>query len=220
MSTAIVTGANRGIGLELCRQLHANGWTVVGACRTASPELREAADEVWDGLDVGDDGVVEELRGRAAGRTFDLVLNNAGVLQRQSLDRLDWDSMRLQFEINALGPLRVTSALLGTLRAGSKVAILTSRMGSIDDNTSGGAYGYRMSKAAVNIAGVSLARDLFGRGIAVAILHPGFVRTDMTHGRGYLDVAEAAEGLLARIDQLTLETSGTFWHSNGEILPW
>lgn len=220
MSTAIVTGANRGIGLELCRQLKAAGWTVVGTTRLRSQQLEEVADEVWTDIDVGVDGVVQELRARSAGRSFDLLINNAGVLSRQSLDHLDWDAMRLQYEVNALGPVRVTAALLPALGEEAKVAIVTSRMGSIADNTSGSSYGYRMSKAAVNIAGVSLARDLHGRGIAVALLHPGFVRTGMTGGRGYIDASEAASGLLARIDELTLEASGSFWHGNGEVLPW
>ncbi len=220
MPTAIVTGANRGIGLEFCRQLKDKGWTVVGTCRLRSQQLDEVADEVWAGVDVSEDDVVHDLRERSQGRTFDLVINNAGVLSRQSLDHLDWDAMRLQYEVNALGPLRVTAGLLPTLPDGGKVAIITSRMGSIEDNTSGSSYGYRMSKAAVNMAGMSLARDLEGRGVAVAILHPGFVRTGMTGGSGFIDAPEAAAGLLARIDELTLETSGSFRHSNGEPLPW
>ncbi len=220
MSTAIVTGANRGIGLELCRQLSAAGWTVVGACRAASDGLQAVASEVWDAVDVGDDGVVERLRGLAGDRPIDLVINNAGILRRETLDRLDWQSMRRQFEVNSLGPLRVTSALLPNLRPGSKVAIVTSRMGSIGDNTSGGRYGYRMSKAAVNAAGVSLARDLAARGVSVAILHPGFVRTEMTGGNGLVDAPEAAAGLLARIEDLGPDSSGTFWHAQGDVLPW
>jgi len=115
----------------------------------------------------------------------------------------------------------VTSALLPRLGPGAKVALVTSRMGSIDDNSSGGAYGYRMSKAALNMAGKSLSADLRGRGIAVAILHPGMVNTDMIGGHGgQVEPAEAARGLLARIDELTLETSGGFWHANGQQLPW
>lgn len=220
MPTVIVTGANRGIGLELCRQLSADGWTVIGACRRATDACRAVASEVWEGVDVADDGCVARLRGLAGARALDLVINNAGILRRETLDGLDWSSMRQQFEVNALGPLRVTSALLPNLRSGGKVAIVTSRMGSIADNTSGGRYGYRMSKAAVNAAGVSLARDLAGRGIAVAILHPGFVRTEMTGGQGLVDVSEAAAGLLARIAELTPETSGTFWHAQGDVLPW
>ncbi len=128
--------------------------------------------------------------------------------------------MRRQFEVNSLGPLRVTAALRGNFGEGSKVAIITSRMGSIADNTSGGRYGYRMSKTAVNMAGRSLAQDLREAGVAVVILHPGFVRTDMTGGQGLIDAPESAAGLIARIDELTLETSGSFRHTNGEDLPW
>jgi NAD(P)-dependent dehydrogenase (short-subunit alcohol dehydrogenase family) len=133
---------------------------------------------------------------------------------------MDFDRMRRQFEVNSLGPLRVTYALLPNLDEGSKVVIITSRMGSIGDNTSGSRYGYRMSKAAVNIAGVSLSHDLRPRGIAVAILHPGFVRTEMTNHQGLIDAPESAAGLLQRINELTMETSGSFWHANGERLPW
>ena len=219
MNTALVTGANRGIGLELARQLHAAGWSVIGVCRTSTPAL-EAVAEVWDGLDVGDDGVVDALRARLGDRPVQLLINNAGILRRQALPDLDWDGMRQQFEVNTLGPLRVTSAALPNLQSGSKVAIVTSRMGSIDDNTSGSHYGYRMSKAAVNIAGVSLARDLERRGIAVILLHPGHVRTEMTRGSGQVDAATAARGLLARIDELDLATTGTFRHAQGQALPW
>jgi len=219
MNTALVTGANRGIGLELARQLHAAGWSVIGVCRTSTPAL-EAVAEVWDGLDVGDDGVVDALRARLGDRPVQLLINNAGILRRQALPDLDWDGMRQQFEVNTLGPLRVTSAALPNLQSGSKVAIVTSRMGSIDDNTSGSHYGYRMSKAAVNIAGVSLARDLERRGIAVILLHPGHVRTEMTRGSGQVDAATAARGLLARIDELDLASTGTFRHAQGQALPW
>ena len=219
MPTALVTGANRGIGLELCRQLNDAGWSVIGACRSGSDALAGVA-EVLDGVDVADDAVVSVLRERLGDRAIDLLINNAGILQRQSLGNLDWDGMRKQFEVNALGPLRVTSALLDNLAPGAKVAIVTSRMGSIDDNTSGSHYGYRMSKAAVNIAGVSLARDLEHRGIPVILLHPGHVRTDMTRGSGQVDAATAAAGLLARIDDLSLSTTGSFKHAQGQTLPW
>ncbi len=219
MLTALITGANRGIGLELARQLTNKGVKVIGVCRSSSPEL-DALAEVWDGIDVGQDSCVAALRKRAAGRSIDLLVNNAGILRHQGIESLHWDDLRLQFEVNSLGPLRVTQALLGCLSAGSKVAIVTSRMGSIADNTSGGAYGYRMSKAAVNIAGVSLAKDLAERGIAVVLLHPGWVQTGMTGGRGHVTAAESVRGLLARIDELTLETSGTFHHAQGEPLPW
>ena len=220
MGTALISGANRGIGLELCRQLAARGDEVIAACRAASAELRELGVRVEEGLEVTDREAVAALARRLEGAPIDLLVNNAGILTRESLDDLDFDRMRRQFEVNSLGPLRLTHALLPNLGRGAKVAIITSRMGSIGDNTSGSHYAYRMSKAAVNMAGVSLAHDLRERGVAVAILHPGFVRTEMTDGRGFVDTDESAAGLLARIAELTLESSGGFWHANGERLPW
>jgi NAD(P)-dependent dehydrogenase (short-subunit alcohol dehydrogenase family) len=153
-------------------------------------------------------------------RAVEVLINCAGVLSDESLADLDFDRMRHQFEVNSLGPLRVTAALRAKLARGAKVAIITSRMGSIDDNTSGGRYGYRMSKCAVNMAGRSLAHDLKDSGVAVAVIHPGFVRTDMTGHQGLIDPPESAAGIIARVDELTLETSGGFWHANGERLPW
>ncbi len=220
MPTALVTGANRGIGLEICRQLAERGWSIIAVCRKPSASLESLGPRIEAGVDVSSDASVAALARRLAGEKLDLIVNNAGILSDESLGDLDFDRIRRQLEVNALGPLRVTHALLANLAPGSKVAIVTSRMGSIADNTSGGRYGYRMSKAAVNMAGVSLAHDLRGRGVAVALLHPGFVRTDMTGGNGLIDPPAAAAGLLARIDALTLESSGGFWHSNGERLPW
>ncbi|MEZ4385941.1 MAG: SDR family oxidoreductase [Nannocystaceae bacterium] len=220
MSTYVISGANRGIGLELCRQLQARGDAVIALCREPSRDLAALGVRVEAGVDVTDDAAVSALAGRLADVDVDVLINNAGLLHQEPLEALDFDRIRRQFEVNALGPLRLTAALRGRIRSGGKVGIITSRMGSLSDNTSGGAYGYRMSKAAVNAAGVSLARDLAGAGIAVALLHPGWVRTDMTGGRGLIDPPEAAAGLLARLDALDLESSGGFWHSNGERLPW
>ena len=219
MANALVTGANRGIGLELCRQLQARGDHVIAACRNVSPELAELGVRIETEVDVASDVSVTRLAQRVD-RPIDILINNAGILTNETIDDLSFERIRKQLEVNTLGPLRVTAALLPRLREGSKVVIITSRMGSIADNTSGSRYGYRMSKAAVNMAGVSLAHDLRPRGIAVAILHPGFVRTGMTGHQGHVDPAESARGLLARIDELTLETSGTFWHASGEELPW
>jgi NAD(P)-dependent dehydrogenase (short-subunit alcohol dehydrogenase family) len=220
MATVLITGASRGIGLELARQYRDRGDTVVAACREATPALEALGVKVVEGADVTDEAAVERMAATLDGEPLDVLVNNAGVLSVESLDDLDLDRIRRQLEVNSLGPLRVTAALRDRLRPGAKVAIVTSRMGSIDDNTSGGYYGYRMSKAAVNMAGRSLAHDLKGRGVAVAILHPGFVRTDMTGHQGHVEPAESAAGLIARIDELTLETSGGFWHANGEPLPW
>jgi NAD(P)-dependent dehydrogenase (short-subunit alcohol dehydrogenase family) len=148
------------------------------------------------------------------------VIANAGVLEPDTLEHLDFDVLRQQFEVNALGALRSVFALLPRLAAGAKLALITSRMGSIGDNSSGNYYGYRMSKAALNAAGVSLAHDLKPRGISVAILHPGYVRTAMTGNQGGVPASQAAEQLIARVSALSIETSGTFWHANGEVLPW
>jgi NAD(P)-dependent dehydrogenase (short-subunit alcohol dehydrogenase family) len=220
MPTALVTGANRGIGLELTRQLKEKGWDVIGACRSSSEALDKLGVRVEAGVDVSSAQSVQELAGRLEGVSLDLLLNNAGILRSETLEEMDFDSIRQQFEVNSVGPLRVTHALLGHLNKGAKVGLVTSRMGSIADNTSGSRYGYRMSKAALNMAGVSLAHDLKDREISVAILHPGFVRTDMTGRNGLLNADESASGLLQRMEELTLETSGTFWHTNGEVLPW
>ena len=218
--TALVTGANRGIGLELCRLLVGRGDRVIAACRSVSNELNALDVQVEEGVDVTSEDSVAHLVRRLGGQSIDLLINNAGILSSESLTGMDFEAVRWQFEVNAMGPLRVTHALLPQIGPGAKVGIVTSRMGSITDNTSGSRYGYRMSKAAVNMAGVSLAHDLRERGVSVALLHPGFVATDMTGGRGNVEPAEAAAGLLARLDDLSLESTGGFWHANGEALPW
>lgn len=221
MATYLVTGANRGIGYEYCRQLQARGDHVIAVCRSTSEELQQLGVQVEAGIDITSDASVADLQNRLSDQGIDVLIHNAGILKRMTLDSLDFGSIREQFEVNALGPLRVTQALLPHLQGGSKIVLMTSRMGSIGDNTSGGSYGYRMSKVALSMAGKSLAHDLKPRGIAVAILHPGFVQTQMTNFTANgITPEESVQGLLARIDQLTLENSGTFWHANGEVLPW
>lgn len=217
MRNIVITG---GIGFELARQLHARGDNVIAVCRKSSPALEALGVRVEAGVDVSDGESVAALPQRLSGAEIDVLINNAGILRSENLERMNFDSVREQFDVNAIGPLRVTAALAPLLRGGAKVAIITSRMGSIADNGSGGYYGYRMSKAAVNAAGMSLARDLKGRGIAVALIHPGMVATEMT-GRNGIAPAEAAAGVITRIDDLTLATSGKFIHAGtGEELPW
>lgn len=221
MTTYLITGANRGIGYEYCRQLKARGETVIAVCRSASEELKQLGVQVEQGIDITLDTSVADLQTRLGDKTIDVLINNAGILKRVTLDDLDINSIREQFEVNALGALRVIHALLPNLKAGSKIVLMTSRMASIDDNTSGGSYGYRMSKVALSMAGKSLAHDLKERGIAVAILHPGLVQTRMTNfAMGGITPEASVQGLLTRIDELTLENTGTFWHANGEVLPW
>ncbi len=219
MATYLVTGANRGIGLEYCRQLKERGDNVIAVCRSMSNELKDLDVEVETDVDITSDSSVSQLVKKLDGKNLDVLINNAGIVERVNLDNLDFDSIRRQFEINAVGPLRLTKALLNNLKSGSKIVIMTSRMGSIDDNTSGGSYGYRMSKVALSMAGKSLSEDLKSQGIPVAILHPGLVQTRMTAFSG-ITTEESVKGLLARIDQLNMDNTGTFWHSNGEILPW
>ncbi len=221
--TALVTGSNRGIGLELCSQLKQRGFNVIAACRHSSPALDALGVEVIENVEVSDPKSLSALAKKLAGRRIDWLINNAGIANGIAMDELNEDniaSCKRMYEVNSLGPLLTTQALLDNLGQGSKVGIITSRMGSIADNDSGGSYGYRMSKAAVNAAGKSLSIDLKPKGIAVAILHPGWVRTDMTGHNGLIDTDESAKGLLDRMEELTLETSGSFWHTNGELLPW
>lgn len=219
MSTILVTGCNRGIGLELVRQLSERGDDVIGVCRKASDSLQSSGARVIEGIDVADAGDIERLRATLADRPIDVLINNAGILRRDRFGEIDYDEMLQQFKVNTLGPLRVTEALADNLHEGSKVAIVTSRVGSIDDNSSGGNWGYRTSKTAVNMVGTNLMHEFRPRGIAVALLHPGLVATDMTGGTG-ITPAESASGLIQRIDELKMETSGSFWHAEGYVLPW
>lgn len=222
MSTVLITGANRGIGLALTRRFHQRGDQVIAVCRRASDELDGLGVRVEADVDVTAGDSLAALRRRLDDVSIDILINNAGVMRRTSFDDIEdeLDACRLQFEVNSLAPLRVTRALEDRLAPDARVAIVTSRMGSIGDNDSGGHYGYRMSKAAVNMAGVSMAHELKPRGIAVVLLHPGYVRTDMTGNTGHIDTSESATGLIQRIDELTLDTTGTFWHANGERLEW
>ncbi len=219
MATVLVTGANRGIGLQLCMQFTARGDDVIAVCRETTDELSALGVRIIDGIDVGSGAAVETLRQELSGQALDILVNNAGILLRDSFGDIDYDEMAEQYRINTLGPLRVTEALAENLHEGSKVAIVSSRVGSIEDNGSGGNYGYRASKAAVNMIGTNLRHELLPRGIAVAILHPGLVATDMTGGSG-IPPADSARGLIERIDELTLENTGGFWHAEGYTLPW
>jgi NAD(P)-dependent dehydrogenase (short-subunit alcohol dehydrogenase family) len=218
--TALVTGANRGIGLALCNRLKNGGRDVIAVCRASSPALEALGVRVEAGVDVTSDEAVSALARRLHGVALDELICNAGILREDGLEDRAYDDIREQIEVNAIAPVRVVAALRRNIRRGGKIALITSRMGSIGDNGSGGYYGYRMSKAALNAAGMSLARDLAPSGIAVAILHPGYVRTDMTDHSGNTDPAEAARQLVDRLEALTLETTGTFWHANGQVLPW
>ena len=219
MASWLVTGSNRGIGLALCRLLQARGDSVIAVCRTPSEELQELGVRIEMGIELTSATSLEDLSKRLAGVQLDGAILNAGILEGDDLESFSAESLRRQFEVNAVAPLLLARALLPNLSAGSKLGLITSRMGSIDDNSSGGYYGYRMSKTALNMAGRSLAVDLRPRGIAVVILHPGMVATRMV-GYSGTPPEQAATGLLARLDALKLGGSGRFWHAKGEELPW
>lgn len=220
MATWLVIGANRGIGLELARQLHERGERVVATCRTSSSQLDAVGCRVVEGIDVADGEVGARLVSALADEQVDVVVSNAGILRRDTGDAIDLESAREQFEVNTLGPLRVVNAVLPRLERGAKLGFVSSMAGSIGDGPSGGTYGYRMSKAALNMAAANLAHELAPRAIHVLALHPGYVRTEMTGGGGNVDPTDAAAGLIARLDELDASRSGSFVHADGRELPW
>ncbi len=221
MSTYLITGANRGIGLELVRQLSTRGENVIATCRSQSSELHSLSVRVETGIDITCGDSIIKLRENLNDTKIDVLIQNAGIAEFNSLSNLDPRSIVHQFEVNALSPLCFAQTMLSNLSKPGKIALISSRMGSIEDNSSGGSYGYRMSKVALCMAGKSLSIDLRSKDISVAILHPGLVSTRMTgFTSNGIKAKESARGLIQRIDELTLENTGTFWHANGQILPW
>ncbi len=221
MATYLITGANRGIGLELVKQLKNRGESVIATCRSTSKELNALSVRVEAGIDITSGESVIKLRDSLKDTKIDVLIQNAGIAEFNSLSNLDPQSIVDQFKVNALSPLCFVQTMLNHLSKSAKIALISSRMGSIEDNSSGGSYGYRMSKVALCMAGKSLAVDLKPKDISVAILHPGLVSTRMTgFTANGIHPKESVKGLIERIDELTLDNTGTFWHSNGEILPW
>ena len=214
----LITGANKGIGLELCKNALEKGYKVSATCRQSSKELDALPLTVFDKVDVRDEESIKRIKPEIP--SLDLLINNAGILANETFDNMDWQSISDQLSINAIGPIKCTSLLLSKMKDPSKVALVTSRMGSIEDNDSGGYYGYRMSKAALNAAGKSMSIDLKSKGIAVLIVHPGFVKTSMTGFNGMVTPSESASNIFERIDDLSLNTSGAFLHAEGSPLPW
>ncbi len=218
--TVLITGANRGIGLEFSKQYKEQGLEVFAVCREASDELRALDVNIFENIDVTSDASLTALRDKLSGVTINILINNAGIFLNETLDQMDFSQITKQYEVNTLAPLKVAMALLPRLDKGSKMAFVSSRMGSIEDNTSGSYYGYRMSKAGLNALGKSLAMDLKDEEIAVILLHPGYVKTKMTGFNGDITPDVAASGLIKRIDELNIETTGCFMHSDGSELEW
>lgn len=216
----VITGANRGIGLALVKVYLSRGDQVFGVCRTSSEALEASGATVIRGVDVCEPETFKKMAAALGDHKIHILINNAGILHAESIGEIDYTQITQQLLVNAVAPLQVTESLLPYCADNAKLGFVTSRMGSVADNSSGGYYGYRMSKAALNAAGKSLANDLKSRGMAVALLHPGFVQTDMVNHAGDISSDTAAQRLSERMDGLNLENSGTFWHSNGDVLPW
>ena len=214
----VVFGANRGIGLEFCKRYKDSGFQVTAICRQSSAALNQVADIVYTSVDTTNLNKIQEISEKID--EVDMLVHVAGILRDESLEEMNFGTIGEQMAVNAMGPLMSIMGLLPRIKSGGKIAVLTSRMGSIADNSSGGRYGYRMSKAALNAAMKSLSIDLKDKGIAVGILHPGYVRTDMTGGNGLIDTGESVWGMMKVLEKLDMDNTGTFWHMNGEELPW
>lgn len=220
----LVTGANRGLGLEFVTQLKAKGYEVIGTARSPdqATELKATGARV-EQLDVADQASVTSLAARLDGVSIDILINNAGMLNRadSSLDTLDFEAMERSFQVNSLGPLRVTHALLSNLKAGERKTIvsITSRLGSIELST-GGLYSYRTSKTALNQINKIFSSELAPQGFTCVVMHPGWVKTDMGGSGATLTKAESISGMLAVIENLSTESTGKFFNYDGAELPW
>lgn len=220
MSTVVIVGANRGIGLELCKQYLDRQDTVYALCRSASPELQALNANVIEGIDVTDETIMDIVAEKFTNKKVDILIHNSGILKADNWDDLSFENMRDHFEVNTLGPLRIVRAFAPYMNQPSKIGLVSSRVGSINDNSSGRMYAYRTSKTALNMVAKNIAIDLKGRDIAVAILHPGYVKTRMTGYNGDVEPSESAAGLITRMDELNLSNTGHFWHAQGQELPF
>ena len=224
MATAVIVGADRGIGAALVDVYRHRGDDAVAVCLGDGSAWAGTDVRVVGQIDVTDTSAVEKLAGELASTSIDILVHVAGVGALDRWREFDFERMLEHYNLNALGPLRVVSALADNLKRGSKVGIVTSRMGSIADNGSGRMYSYRMSKAAANILGVNLHHELKPKGVHVVLLHPGMVATEMTKGaRGwdrFTKPAEAAAGLATQLDALGPNTPIEFRHADGTLLPW
>ena len=224
MPSIFITGASRGLGLEFARQYAAAGWTVTVACREPSraPDLAALGVETV-ALDLADPGSIRGAAEALRGRSFDILLNNAGVYgEGQQFGRLseaEWERVML---INAIAPLKLTEAFLPHLMAAQKklMVFVTSKMGSIADNSSGGAYIYRSSKAALNAAVKSLSIDLEPRGVTTLLLHPGWVQTDMGGPNALISAEESIAGMRRQIEAVQPGQPLKFLDYTGALLPW
>lgn len=222
MPTILITGANRGLGLEFARQYAAAGWRVLATVRDplSGRSASEAGAEVYV-ADVADISTLRRLKAALAGVSLDIVLNNAGVYgQNQDFGAVDAEAFLKVMRVNTLAPLQVAELFADQVPAGGIIAAVSSKMGSVTENTSGGFYAYRASKAALNMVIKSLSLDLAGQGVAVVALSPGWVRTDMGGANAPLDPPQAVAGMKAVLDKVKLNDSGKFFHFDGSEVAW
>ncbi|HEY4136394.1 MAG TPA: SDR family oxidoreductase [Alphaproteobacteria bacterium] len=226
MPTILVTGANRGLGLEFARQYAADGWRVIATCRDPAKagELKALPSVEVHALDVADIGAGAKLASSLAGTPIDLLLNNAGVYgaRQQALGNLDAEDWLNVLRVNSVAPLKLAEAFLPHLRAGKgkTAAFVTSLMGSIADNGSGRFYAYRSSKAALNAAVKSFAVDTAADGLIAVLLHPGWVQTDMGGPGAPVTPKESIAGMRKVLAGLKAQDSGRFFAYDGKALPW
>jgi len=226
MPSMLVTGSNRGIGLEFVRQYAAEGWRVHAACRRPEAARELAAvegDVAIHRLDVADDRRIAALAEGLADEALDILVNNAGVGgPREGFGETDTATWLDVFRVNSIAPLHMAERFIEHLMRGRRKLIvgLTSRMGSIADNTGGGYYIYRSSKAALNAAMKSLAIDLAPRGVAVVVFHPGWVKTDMGGPGAQIAPQASVAGMRRKIESLGPADSGRFFNYDGSPLPW
>lgn len=223
----LIIGASRGIGLEFANQFVARNVNLYITCRKINQNLQDFAAahpnvQILENIEVGNDTVMDAIKDSSVlPSKIDIAVFNSGIYVDD--DYKTWKSQSLidQFNVNSLGPMRIFRALLESnrLQENSKYCVVSSRSGSIGD-TGTRLYGYRMSKCAVNIAMRTLANEVKDQKIAIGILHPGYVNTDMTGHKAFIDPDESVSGMMKLIDNLNLENSGTFWHTNGSVLPW
>jgi NAD(P)-dependent dehydrogenase (short-subunit alcohol dehydrogenase family) len=219
MTHILITGAESGLGLALTRVFIDAGNTVAAVCRESSPALDALAPDIHQGVDVTNAAAVYRAAAEMGAKTIDVLINNAGIMIEDHIDRIDIAAIRAQFEVNALGPLSMALAFRKRFRRGSRMVNISSRLGSMDDNESGEDYGYRMSKAAQNMLTSNLSIDLAKEDVIVAALHPGIVATGMTGGKG-TPADEVARDLKAVIDTLDASQSGQFLDRFGAQIPW
>lgn len=221
MKKVFITGANRGIGLEFARQLSAKDFEIYAAVRNPSDELAEVPNtQVFTGIDLENLETITYFFNTHELPKFDWIILNAGIFLETPLQDLDISLVEKQIKVNTIAPLMLVQKLLPYIKEGTRISLVTSLMGSISDNSSGGYYGYRMSKAALNMMGKNLAIDLKNKGAMVCLLHPGYVKTQMSDFMGNVPPESSVLGMIRIIEGLTLLSSGSFYHYQGKPLPW